>query len=632
MTIVRWEPLRELCSLQTEMNRLFNTVFDGPAPGNGGTSPLDAGDGPVETDDHFVLRADLPGMTEDDVNIELEDNVAHRVRRAQGRARGEAARASTASSARSALLPLAHAAEGVDPEACSARSTTACSRCASRSRSSASRAGSRSRGRRARRSRARPSSGPRTSRSPPPAARRGAGPRASLRARGAVLLHPHARRRRRAPAPARCTSPTATSARPPSCRSPPRRSSRRSRSREAAALGYDMVLANTFHLFLAPGPELIERFGGVHRFMRWDRPVITDSGGFQVFSMGHGTVADEIKGRARAAASAPARSSASTRRACASAPTSTASEKFIGPGDLDGGPGRARLRHRARLRRVPAVPRHARVHRALDRAHAPLARPLPRLARASTGRRGRASTGSCRAAWRRTCAAGAAQEVAARDDVRDRDRRHARARTRRRCTRSSAGRPRSCRRSARATCSGSATSTTCCAASSSASTRSTARCRPASAATAWPSCPTRSGAGASTSPRARYRDADEPLCAGCPCRACAAGYSRAYLHYLFRARARRPARGSSRCTTSPTCSMLMAALRDAIDAGRLAEAVGRRARRRAAPDLEELGTAQRQRVLSSIRPLISSTACCDVAADPLAQLRRRCCPVSVDST
>src|SRR5687768_2337311 len=67
---------------------------------------------------------------------------------------------------------------------------------------------------------------------------------------------------------------------------------------EAGELGYDMLLANTFHLFLAPGPELVARFGGVHGFMRWDRPVITDSGGFQAFSMGHGTVADEIKGRA----------------------------------------------------------------------------------------------------------------------------------------------------------------------------------------------------------------------------------------------------------------------------------------------------------------------------------------------
>ena len=68
--------------------------------------------------------------------------------------------------------------------------------------------------------------------------------------------------------------------------------------REAADLGFDMVLGNTFHLFLSPGHELIEKLGGLHRFQRWDRPIITDSGGFQVFSMGHGTVADEIKGRA----------------------------------------------------------------------------------------------------------------------------------------------------------------------------------------------------------------------------------------------------------------------------------------------------------------------------------------------
>src|SRR5262249_6385889 len=50
-------------------------------------------------------------------------------------------------------------------------------------------------------------------------------------------------------------------------------------------------------LFLAPGPDLIAEFGGLHEFMRWDGPIITDSGGFQVFSMGHGGVADEIKGR-----------------------------------------------------------------------------------------------------------------------------------------------------------------------------------------------------------------------------------------------------------------------------------------------------------------------------------------------
>jgi queuine tRNA-ribosyltransferase len=68
--------------------------------------------------------------------------------------------------------------------------------------------------------------------------------------------------------------------------------------RDVVELGYDMVLGNTFHLFLDPGHERIRRFGGLHRFMRWDGPIITDSGGFQVFSMGHGTVADEIKGRA----------------------------------------------------------------------------------------------------------------------------------------------------------------------------------------------------------------------------------------------------------------------------------------------------------------------------------------------
>jgi queuine tRNA-ribosyltransferase len=66
---------------------------------------------------------------------------------------------------------------------------------------------------------------------------------------------------------------------------------------EVAALGYEMVLGNTFHLLLNPGPELIERFGGVGAFMGWNGPVITDSGGFQVFSMGHGTVADEVKAR-----------------------------------------------------------------------------------------------------------------------------------------------------------------------------------------------------------------------------------------------------------------------------------------------------------------------------------------------
>jgi queuine tRNA-ribosyltransferase len=72
--------------------------------------------------------------------------------------------------------------------------------------------------------------------------------------------------------------------------------------RDVAALGYELILGNTFHLFLAPGPELVREFGGLHNFMRWDRAIVTDSGGFQVFSMGHGGVADEIKGRGRGGA------------------------------------------------------------------------------------------------------------------------------------------------------------------------------------------------------------------------------------------------------------------------------------------------------------------------------------------
>jgi queuine tRNA-ribosyltransferase len=65
---------------------------------------------------------------------------------------------------------------------------------------------------------------------------------------------------------------------------------------EVAGLGFDMVLGNTFHLFIQPGHELIRQMGGLHEFMAWRRPIITDSGGFQVFSMGHGSVAEEIKG------------------------------------------------------------------------------------------------------------------------------------------------------------------------------------------------------------------------------------------------------------------------------------------------------------------------------------------------
>ena len=54
---------------------------------------------------------------------------------------------------------------------------------------------------------------------------------------------------------------------------------------ELALLGSEIILGNTFHLMLRPGGEVIERHGGLHGFMHWDKPILTDSGGFQVFSL-----------------------------------------------------------------------------------------------------------------------------------------------------------------------------------------------------------------------------------------------------------------------------------------------------------------------------------------------------------
>jgi queuine tRNA-ribosyltransferase len=63
------------------------------------------------------------------------------------------------------------------------------------------------------------------------------------------------------------------------------------------ASGTQFILSNTYHLMLSPGSELIARFGGLHKFMGWNGPMLTDSGGFQVFSLGYGSVASEIKGK-----------------------------------------------------------------------------------------------------------------------------------------------------------------------------------------------------------------------------------------------------------------------------------------------------------------------------------------------
>jgi len=125
MALIRWEPARELQSIQQEMNRLFGTFFDSQAGGNG------QGQGAlrrwipamdlVEEGDRYVLRADLPGVREEDVKVELEENVLtisgerrseHEDRR-EGYYRVERA---SGSFSRSLVLP-----DGVDPQQVRAR-------------------------------------------------------------------------------------------------------------------------------------------------------------------------------------------------------------------------------------------------------------------------------------------------------------------------------------------------------------------------------------------------------------------------------------------------------------------------------------------------------------------------------
>ena len=122
MALVRWEPARELNSLQQEMNRLFSSFFDTPTGGNGGTvgrrwiPAMDL----VETEDHYVLSADLPGMSQDDISLEFEGDVltvsgerrSEHEERKEGYYRLERA---TGAFSRSLTLP-----EGVDADAVTA--------------------------------------------------------------------------------------------------------------------------------------------------------------------------------------------------------------------------------------------------------------------------------------------------------------------------------------------------------------------------------------------------------------------------------------------------------------------------------------------------------------------------------
>ena len=60
--------------------------------------------------------------------------------------------------------------------------------------------------------------------------------------------------------------------------------------------GTQIILGNTYHLFLRPGIQILDKFGGLHRFMNWDKPILTDSGGFQIMSLSKLTKIDQKKG------------------------------------------------------------------------------------------------------------------------------------------------------------------------------------------------------------------------------------------------------------------------------------------------------------------------------------------------
>src|SRR5688500_4321838 len=62
---------------------------------------------------------------------------------------------------------------------------------------------------------------------------------------------------------------------------------------QVRATGAQMILGNTYHLALRPGCEVVKHFGGLHRFMGWDGPILTDSGGFQLFSLAQMTKVSE---------------------------------------------------------------------------------------------------------------------------------------------------------------------------------------------------------------------------------------------------------------------------------------------------------------------------------------------------
>ncbi len=342
--------------------------------------------------------------------------------------------------------------------------------------------------------------------------------------------------------------------------------------REAADLGFDMVLGNTFHLFLTPGHELVRRFGGLHRFMGWDQPVITDSGGFQVFSMGHGAVADEIKGRAAQGADRSGAIVEIAERGVTFRSYLDGSAKFLAPETSM--EVQAALGSDIALVFDECTPFHGgrdytarsteRTHRWLDRCLA---------WHEQHGPEGQVVYGIVQGGVEEDLRRGSAQEVAARATGgiaiggtlgEDKDQMFEVVRwTIEELEAAAPERPRHLLGIG--------------------DVDDLVRGVALGIDTFDCAMPTRIGRhGMAVVPdpadrwrvdlaKGRFREADEPILEGCPCPACAHGYTRAYVHYLLRAREQT----AMRLLTIHNLSYLqrlMASLRDAIDAGRLAEA------------------------------------------------------------
>ena len=182
---------------------------------------------------------------------------------------------------------------------------------------------------------------------------------AECRTRPVAVRDARTRSRLRGTRGAPRTRPTGPWKPPRSCRSARRRRSRGSPPTRSAPPAPPMLLANTYHLALRPGEEVVAALGGLHAFMGWDGPILTDSGGFQVFSMADRAELTEsgVAFRSHLDGS-PARPDARARDAD---PAGSRGRRRHVPRPLPGAPGRRRTRSPTPSAAPSAGPNGARI-------------------------------------------------------------------------------------------------------------------------------------------------------------------------------------------------------------------------------------------------------------------------------